>query len=98
MFLILAILTGVRWNRKVVLISVSLRTKDVERFKKKYLLAICIPPSEKPLFCSTAHILIGVLVTWCLVFESLIYSGDRPSVRWVTGKDFPAPSVASSAA
>jgi len=31
-FLILAILTGVRWNLKVVWIGISLKTKDIEHF------------------------------------------------------------------
>jgi hypothetical protein len=31
-FLILAILTGVKWNRRVVLICISLMIKDIEHF------------------------------------------------------------------
>jgi hypothetical protein len=31
-FLILAVLTGVRWNHRVILICISLMTKDVEHF------------------------------------------------------------------
>jgi hypothetical protein len=36
-FLILAILTGVRWNLRIVLISISLMTKDIEHFFRCFL-------------------------------------------------------------
>jgi hypothetical protein len=36
-FLILTILTGMRWNLRVVLICISLMTKDVEHFSRCFL-------------------------------------------------------------
>ena len=58
-FLILAILTGVRWNLRVVLIRISLMTKDVEHFLK-HLSAILDSSVESSLFRSINHFLIGL--------------------------------------
>ena len=68
-FLILAILTGVRWNHRVILICISLMTKDFEHFFKCFL-AIWDFSFENFLFSSALHILIelfGYLWIWILV-------------------------------
>jgi hypothetical protein len=57
--LILAILTGVRWNLRVVLICISLMTKDVEHFFK-CLSAIWYSSFENSLFSCVPHLLIGL--------------------------------------
>ena len=60
MFLILAILTGVLWNLRVVLIGFS-PSKDVEHLLK-CLSAILDSSAESSLFRFVLHFLIGLFV------------------------------------
>jgi hypothetical protein len=53
-FLILAILTGVRWNLRVVLICISLMTKDAEHFFRCFS-AFWYSSVENSLFSSVPH-------------------------------------------
>ena len=53
-FLILAILTGVRWNLRVVLTCISLMIKDVEHFFRCFS-AIRYSSGENSLFSSEPH-------------------------------------------
>jgi hypothetical protein len=58
-FLILAILTGARWNLRVVLICISLMTKDVEHFFRCFSV-IRYSSVENFLFSSVPNFLIGL--------------------------------------
>ena len=65
-FLILAILTGVKWNLRVVLICISLTAKDAEHFLN-CLSAIKDSSVESSLFRSVPHFLLDYLFFWCQV-------------------------------
>jgi hypothetical protein len=71
-FLMLAILTGVRWNLSVVLICISFMARNDEHFFM-CVLVIWIPSFEKVLFSSVAHFFIGSLILGEFSFLSSLY-------------------------
>jgi hypothetical protein len=86
-FLIIAILTRMRWNLSVVFICISFIAREVEHFFM-YLLSNCTSSFENYLFNSCVHFFIELLILWGWVFEFPVDSGYWSLIRWIANEDF----------
>jgi hypothetical protein len=82
-FLIIAILVGVKWYFVVILICISLVTKDDEHLLIP-LLIICKSFLEKCLFTFFAHFKIGVIIFTLLRCKGLLYFGYNSFIMHMT--------------
>jgi hypothetical protein len=78
MFLLIAILTRVRWNLNVFFISISFIARTVEHFFTCFLTFGLFPLKK---LCSV-HLLISSLVHW--FFGSLVFWG--PCIFWLSNR------------
>jgi hypothetical protein len=83
--LVIANLTGVRWNLSVVLFCISFMAKNTEHFSI-YLLVVST--SEYSLSNSFVHLLIRLFILLMFYFLSSCYAEYESFIHWIVSKHF----------